>query len=303
MSNFVSLNRHQKKALVIELYEQGKTRRQIAELAHMSFKDIANVIRKHTGEDSGSVNILEKSKAARAFGLFLQGKQSVEVAIELDMSADEVEELLVQYWRLSKLDDVETLYHEAKYSLSLLLQLFRVLKDMRITKDKDIHDLIELVSNSLPSLRNRREDLLNQVRTLQGEKQVLGIEILRLRNSIYADNEIISRQNEQSRELQSRLNRLHILLQNASKGSNYQKVTEIIDQRLNDKKPLLVAALVAVMETLKKNPYGMNVLNSSPEDIENYLTTDNDGKTLLQFAESCYNNLLKSYAETIIQYK
>jgi hypothetical protein len=56
---------------------------------------------------------------------------------------------------------VETLYHEAKYSLSLLLQLFRVLKDMRITKDKDIHDLIELVSNSLPSLRNRREDLLS----------------------------------------------------------------------------------------------------------------------------------------------
>jgi hypothetical protein len=96
MSNFVSLNKHQKKALVIELYEQGKTRRQIAELAHMSFKDIANVIRKHTGEDSDSVDILEKSKAARAFGLFLQGKQSVEVAIELDMSADEVEDVKIR---------------------------------------------------------------------------------------------------------------------------------------------------------------------------------------------------------------
>jgi hypothetical protein len=78
---------------------------------------------------------------------------------------------------------------------------------------------------------------------------------------------------------------------------------DIIDQRLNDKKPLLVAALVAVMETLKKNPYGLNVLNSSPEDIENYLTTDIDGKGLLQFAESCYDNLLKTYAETIVQYK
>jgi hypothetical protein len=65
------------------------------------------------------------------------------------------------------------------------------------------------------------------------------------------------------------------------------------------KKPLLVAALVAVMETLKKNPYELNLLNSSSTDIENYLTTDHDGKSLLQFAESCYNNLLKSYAETI----
>ena len=49
MSNLVPLNRHQKKALVIQLYEQGKTRRQIAEVVHMGFKDIADVIRKHTG--------------------------------------------------------------------------------------------------------------------------------------------------------------------------------------------------------------------------------------------------------------
>ena len=40
MSEFVSLNQHQKKALVVQLYQQGKTRRQIAEVAHMSFKDI-----------------------------------------------------------------------------------------------------------------------------------------------------------------------------------------------------------------------------------------------------------------------
>ena len=91
MSDFVLLNRHQKKALVIELYNQGKTRRQIAETVHMSFKAIADIINEYTGEDKS-----EKSKDARAFELFLQGKQSVEVAIELDMPADKVEELHVQ---------------------------------------------------------------------------------------------------------------------------------------------------------------------------------------------------------------
>jgi hypothetical protein len=93
MSNFVPLNRHQKKALMIELYKQGKTRRQIAETVHMSFKDIADTINEYIGE-----NKPEKSKDARAFELFLQGKQSVEVAIELDMPADKVEELHVQYF-------------------------------------------------------------------------------------------------------------------------------------------------------------------------------------------------------------
>ena len=81
MSNFVPLNKHQKKSLVIELYNQGKTRRQIAEIAHMSFKDMADIINEYTDEDK-SVNKPVKSKEARAFELFLQGKQSVEIAIE-----------------------------------------------------------------------------------------------------------------------------------------------------------------------------------------------------------------------------
>ena len=170
-------------------------------------------------------------------------------------------------------------------------------------KDKEIYDLIELANYGLPTLRNRYEDLLNQITALQSNKVALVNEIQGLRNSIYTNNEIITRQNDQSKKLDSKLNRLHILLRNAGKDSNYHKLIEIIDQRLNDKKPLLVAAFVAVMETLKKNSYGLNVLNSSPEDIENYLTTDNDGRTLLQFAELCYNNLLKSYVETIVQYK
>ena len=177
------------------------------------------------------------------FELFLQGKQSVEVAIELDMSADEVEELHVQYWRLSKLDGLETLYHEAKYSLSSILQLFKILKDKRITKDKDI-------------------------------------------------------QYEQSRKLDRKLNRLRIMLQNASKDSNYHKVLEIIDQRLNDRRPLLVVAFIAIMETLRKNPYGLNLLNGSSSDIENYLVSDSDGKSLVQFAELSLDNLIKHYAKT-----
>jgi hypothetical protein len=299
MSDIVLLNKHQKKALVMELYKQGKTRRQIAETVHMSFKDIADIINEYTGEDK-QANKLEKSKDARAFELFLKGKQSVEVAIELDMSADEVEELHVQYWRLSKLDDLETLYQEAKYPLSLLLRLFNILKDKRIIKDKEIYDLVELANYGLPSLSNRYEELLNQVTALQSKKVTLINEIQGLRNSIYTNNEIISRQNEESRKLDRKLDRLHILLRNASKGSDYHKVMEIIDQRLNDKKPLLVAAFVAVMDTLKKNPYGLNLLNSSSAGIEDYLTKDMDGNRLLKFAESYYNNLLKSYAKTIV---
>jgi hypothetical protein len=290
MSDFASLNQHQKKALVIQLYEQGKTRCR---------KDIADVIKKHTGEDSNSVNIPEKSKDSRAFELFLQGKQSVEVAIELDMPADKVEELHVQYWRLSKLDNLEIMYHEAEYSFSFLLWLHNILKDKRITKDNDISDLIDLANTGLPNIRNRFEDLLNQVTVLENEKAALSANIRGLRNSIYANNEIISKQNTQLRTLDRKRRVLEVMLQNASKDPNYDRVIEIVDQRLNDKRSLLVIALIAVLNTLKANPYGLNLLSSSSLDIEGYLNANIDGKNLLQFAESCYNSLLKNYAKTV----
>ena len=298
MSNIALLNKHQKKALVIELYKQGKTRRQIAEVVHMSFKDIADIINEYTCENK-QVSKPEKSKDARAFELFLQGKQSVEVAIELDMPADRVEELHVQYWRLSRLDNLEILYHEAEYSLSLLLQLHDILKENRITKNSDIRQLIELANHGLPDIRNRFEELLNQVTALDNEKAALNTEIIGLRNSIFTNNEIIRKKNLHLRILDRKLRQLEVMLQNANKESNYHKVTEIIDRRLNDKRSLLLAALIAVLSTLKANPYGLNLLNSSSLDIEDYVAEDIDGKNLLQFAESCYNMLLKIYAKAI----
>jgi hypothetical protein len=219
MSNFVPLNKHQKKALVVGLYNEGKTRRQIAEVVHMSFKDIADIINEYTGEDI-QVNKPEKSKDARAFELFLQGKQSVEV-------------------------------------------------------------------------------LLNQIAALENEKGSLNNEILGLKNSLYTNTEIIRKQNVQLRSLTRKQSILEIMLQNANKEPNYPKVTDLVNQRLNDKWSLLVAALLAVFKTLKTNPYGLNLLSSSPLDIEDYVSNDIDGKNLLRFAESCYNSLLKSYAKTI----
>jgi len=215
------------------------------------------------------------------------------------MPADKVEELHVQYWRLSKLDNLEILYHEAEYSLSLLLRLHNILKDKRITKDKDVSDLIELANDGLPYLRARFEELLNQVTALENEKAKLDAKILGLRNSIYTNNEIINRQNVQLRTLDRKQCQLQIMLRKAGKDPNYHKVTEIVDQRLNEKRSLLVAALLAIFKTLKTNSYGLNLLSCSSPNIEDYLSTNNDGKILLQFAESCYNMLLKSYAKTI----
>jgi hypothetical protein len=128
----------------------------------------------------------------------------------------------------------------------------------------------------------------------------LNTEILGLRNSIYTNNEIIRKKILRLRTLDRKLMQLEVMLQNTNKEPNYNKVIEIVDQRLNDKRSLLVAALIAVLNTLKANPYGLNLLNSSSLDIEDYVADDIDGKNLLQFAESCYNILVKNYVKVIV---
>ena len=137
------------------------------------------------------------------------------------------------------------------------------------------------------------------MKALENERTKLSTENLGVRNSIYTNNEIIRKQHVRLQTIDRKRRALESMLQNANKDSNYHKIIEIVVQRLNDKRSLLVAALIAVINTLKANPYGFNLMSSSSLDIEDYITNDVDGKNLLQFAESCYNLLLKSFVKNI----
>jgi hypothetical protein len=48
----VVLNKSEKEKLVIRLHQEGKTIRQIAAAAHLSFTDIGSIIRKIDGRDN-----------------------------------------------------------------------------------------------------------------------------------------------------------------------------------------------------------------------------------------------------------
>jgi hypothetical protein len=86
----IALNRREKEALVIQLYQQGKTMREIAEAAHLSFSDIGAITKRIDGHnnidiDADTKDLKNKSKDAQALYLFSIGKKPIEVAIELDL--------------------------------------------------------------------------------------------------------------------------------------------------------------------------------------------------------------------------
>jgi DNA invertase Pin-like site-specific DNA recombinase len=79
-----NLNNKTKAEQVIELYKQGKTRREIAKIVHMSLGDIGTIINKYIENEEIQKNnlmdpaISEKTKAMR---LFFEGKSPIEVRI------------------------------------------------------------------------------------------------------------------------------------------------------------------------------------------------------------------------------
>src|SRR5215217_2037367 len=101
-------NRSQKEKRVIELYEQGKTIREIAEEVHMSFAAIISIIKKHTGEDKDKEKTT--SKVTQAIKLFSQGKSPVDVVIELELSPEEAKRVYREFCMLKDMHHRDTTY-------------------------------------------------------------------------------------------------------------------------------------------------------------------------------------------------
>ncbi len=98
------LTKKEKENLVIQLASKGYTTREIAKAAHISPKDIVIIIRKFTGEEAEYQN-KSPSITSKAFQMFKENKSRVEVAITLNMEADDVVILYEDYLKLLNFDN------------------------------------------------------------------------------------------------------------------------------------------------------------------------------------------------------
>jgi hypothetical protein len=138
--------------------------RDIAKLVHMSFRDIGAITRKADLKEDDDIKL--KSKTTQAIKLFSELNTPVEVAIALDLPADQVQAIQTEYWTLAGMSSLAQIYDEAKYDLHDLLALHRIAKDRGMEK-QDIINVLEFVKH-------------NQLRTLQTQVESLGNEKDRL---------------------------------------------------------------------------------------------------------------------------
>jgi len=168
----VILNRRDKEQLVIKLHQEGKTIRTIASAAHLSFTDIGSIIHKIDGKvDDGDLK--NKSPETKALFLFANGKKPIDVAIELNLSASEVQNLLEEFWTLNDLHELVFGYDEIKSYLPSFLKLFHCLKERRMLDEKHISKFLRYANYDLSDLANRVECLSNEIINLEGQKRNL----------------------------------------------------------------------------------------------------------------------------------
>ncbi len=181
------LNRQQKEALVIDLLNQGISVPQIAKQAHVSFSDIKKIRMKSTGEVSeeqqGGQKIKPLSIPSQAFKLFLDGKSVVKVAIELDLTTDQVLKIHSDYLILQNMERVSRILTENRKNLDAYLVLFDFVNGNNI-KMNDLNQAVHLARN-ISNLRKEKSQLEYDLDMLIDTKKWYEKELDELKNKYY----------------------------------------------------------------------------------------------------------------------
>jgi hypothetical protein len=166
-----NMTRDEKERYVLELYQQGRTIRYIAQATHMSFREIGAItkpykqkIERESGQLEEADDIKSKSKTTQAIKLFSENKNLVDVVIALDLPTDEVRDIYRQVLQLQDMHELVRVFDEMQNFLPSLLELFR----LTISRGFDKNDIINLLwiinTGQLEYLKGRiqsRTDALN----------------------------------------------------------------------------------------------------------------------------------------------
>ena len=148
-----------------DLYNQGKTYREIAKEARISPRDIGVILNKAIEEkktervkekqddiDAGKNQEVEHlSLSTQAYKLFSEGKTPIEVAIALNLGESEAIKFYKEYWKLKQLHNLNMVYEEIKDDVKYFLKLYKLAK-VKGTGVEQVVDILAIANNDLPSL-------------------------------------------------------------------------------------------------------------------------------------------------------
>ena len=263
------MNRQEKQELVSRLYKEGKTMREISKEVHMSFGDIGSITKKLNGKSEPKRK--EISKESQALKLFRKGKNPVDVAISLDVSASKAAGIYKQFWKLRGLYKLLQLYELVKSDISLLGKVHDVVKKYNLEK-KDIINIVRYAPKHL-YLKDEIENLEWQLDSILNEKDDANDSLLsakkkheELIEQIDKYNDISIRKNSYIENLDGEIEKKENQISKLKNSDEYytkfeQFAREKLDSIMKDNRWILPLAIDAVIQSIKKNPFKQMIIN------------------------------------------
>ena len=294
------LTRQEKERLVIDLYNQGTTIRDIAREVRMSFRDIGLILKKASGEREENQNKGQpslSSPSTQAYRLFSKGKNLIETAIALDLSEEETTKYYEEYLNLKQMHELRIVYEEIGSDIVHFLKLYKLSKDAHMNPEQ-IVNLLQVSNEYLPLLEQKYKCLSEEIDFLESEKQ----KSRDLGNQVGVLTKVLEKYKKEIKNLQTKKIILEILMN----SGRYEKLRKIAEEEvtnsLSKRRDLLKLAVSSVIESIRRDPTKYNFLINSNQyqDGQHMVFIDVYRALILDEAQRIFEVMAKDLTSRII---
>lgn len=270
------VNEEERRRIIDLYFNQGKTIREVCRIMGKSSHDITPVTKEHrmrfaqnyalvNGEQSDIVQH-EQDRVipnVKAYQLFDEGKNPLEVAAELNLPGPQVQQFYVEYWNLRRMHKLVTIYQEVQDSMGYFLKLFRLGKEKGVTPEQIIK-LVQM-AGSLHKLQDKIQQLQSEILDISKSKTVAKDQLKDLHKEIEVAQEKLDLVNktfetkyEELKEACSQAQKLQNYVEQFKNGQHYQEIESVVrsevEKTLLDNRKLLQNALFSLLLSLRNDP-------------------------------------------------
>jgi transcriptional regulator with XRE-family HTH domain len=183
------ITKEEKARRIIDLYyNQGKTYHEIVEELKVSPNYVSAVLKKHEEEENAAAVTKIKheqqenktSKEVASFKLFSEGKNTIEVAIDLKLSEEEVTQFYKGFLKLKGLYKFSIIYEKYIHHIPRLLKLCRQAEKEGVSIEQLVK-LSELAADNNPvglsQLQKQRQWHLSELGEMETERRQMETEL------------------------------------------------------------------------------------------------------------------------------
>lgn len=307
----------QREKLVLDLYNQGKTIKEIAKEARMSFRDIGAILHLASKErEVEEEKAQQQSQSSQAYKLFSKGDSPIQVAIALNIREPEISKYYNEYWNLTHIHSLGEIYEQTNGEIVPLIHLYRYMKFYRMDIGQ-VKKLLEIANNDLPAVDAIYQRCKEQVSLLEIREQTLYTllaslerQVINLKQNIeYYNSEAHNEMMKRNQMLNEKMNMEAIVRDFENNNEQFKKIIRTTVERciqgnLSDTKQVLALAVTSVLESIKNNPdkYRSFLYESQQQSqkLDNFDRTGNCKALLVDEVIILYNKLAKECKDKVI---